>query len=75
MAADQIGFLSGDTLINPFSPIRFMTMCTWSDLAAWERWQTNAARVSIVAQIAQRFQEQPMVQVWARDIDAPVGAV
>ena len=40
-AKRQPGFVSGQTVVDAFSPTIFMTISRWSSMAAWERWEED----------------------------------
>ena len=74
-ATRQPGFISGQTVVDAFSPGIFMTISVWSDMAAWESWETDPERSEIIARVDRLIQEKPAPRMWFHDQDAPEGAV
>ena len=74
-ATRQSGFISGQTVIDPRSPTCFMTISEWSSINAWENWEKNPVRSSIVEQIGALLQVNPKQRLWVHDEDAPPGAI
>ena len=58
-ATRQPGFISGQSVIDAFSPTRVMTITTWTSMAAWEAWENSPERVSITSRIVGLLQEPP----------------
>ena len=40
-ATRQPGFISGQSVIDVFSPTRVMTITTWTSMSAWEAWENS----------------------------------
>ena len=74
-ATRQPGFISGQTVIDAFNPTTFMTVSSWSSIAAWESWEKAPERAEITDRINELLQEQPRVRLWLHDEEAPAAAV
>ena len=66
-ATRQPGFISGQSVIDAFSPTRVMTITMWTSMAAWEAWENSPERVSITGRIAGLLQEPPVLRLWGQE--------
>ena len=66
-ATRQPGFVSGQSVIDVFSPTRVMTITSWTSMAAWEAWENSLERVSITSRIAAMLQEEPVLRLWGQE--------
>ena len=66
-ATRQPGFISGQSVIDVFSPTRVMTITAWTSMAAWEAWENSPERVSITSRIAALLQEPPSLRLWGQE--------
>lgn len=74
-ATRQPGFVSGQTVVDAFSPTIFMTISTWSSMAYWQTWEADLLRTEIIERIDTVLQRRPRARIWQTDEDAPVGAL
>ena len=74
-ATRQPGFVSGQTVVDAFSPTIFMTISTWSSMASWQTWEADLLRTEIIDRIDAVLQRRPRARIWQTDEDAPVGAL
>ena len=74
-ASEQPGFLSGRTVVDAYSPCTFMTICDWSSMADWQRWESNPERLEVTDLMSAALQEEPPIRIWQSDVDAPVPAI
>lgn len=74
-ATPQLGFISGQTVVDAFNPTKLMTISHWSTIAAWENWEKNPERIEIIDLKGVLLQEMPKERLWLYDEDAPPGAV
>lgn len=73
-AVRQPGFVSGETVVDAFNPLIFLTISTWTSMSAWERWDKSPERLAIVERINALLQAKPVTRLWVDDIDAPPAA-
>ena len=66
-ATRQPGFISGQSVIDVFSPTRVMTITTWTSMSAWEAWENSPERVNITGRIAALLQEPPVLRLWGQE--------
>ena len=69
------GFISGETVVSAFNPAIFMTISTWSSIAAWERWEKSDERTQTIEKINTLLQVEPIIRLWLEDVDAPPAAI
>ena len=74
-ATRQLGFVSGQTMLDARNPAIFMTISIWSSMAAWEQWEKDPERMMIVDRINEVVQGHPKVRMWLHDEDAPPAGV
>ena len=74
-ATRQPGFISGQTIVDAFSPIIFMTISHWSSMAAWDLWEKDPERLAIIERIGVLLQRDPKVRMWLDDEDAPASGL
>ena len=74
-ARRQPGFVSGQTVVDAFSPTIFMTISRWSSMAVWERWEEDPERTAIIERIDGLLQRKPKVRIWLDDEDAPAAGL
>ena len=74
-ATRQPGFISGQTVVDAFSPIIFMTISRWSTMAVWDRWEKDPERSAIIERIDALLQRTPKVRMWLDDEDAPAAGL
>ncbi len=70
-ATRQPGFVSGQTVVDAFSPTIFMTISRWSSMAVWDLWEKDPGRSAIIEQINALLQRESKVRMWLDDEDAP----
>lgn len=68
-AVRQKGYLYGETLHSVDEPDRFLVVSTWSDIAAWKRWSTDASRQKKEKMIAPLLAETAQVRVYEEHFD------
>ncbi len=68
------GFQSGETVVGAFNPMTFLTVARFTSLTAWQEWERNPERLSIVERINAYLQRDPIVRLWSEDPDAPSAA-
>jgi heme-degrading monooxygenase HmoA len=73
-AAQQLGFISGRTVVDAFNPATFMTISNWSTMGAWEKWENNLKRVATIDRMKDLLQNDPVSRLWLHDEDAPAAA-
>lgn len=71
----QSGFISGETVVDLWSPRIFMTISRWASVEAWQRWETNRERLSIIERINTLLEGKPVVRLWADGDDRPPAAI
>ena len=74
-ARRQPGFVSGQTVVDAFSPTIFMTISRWSSIAVWDLWEKDPERMVIVERIDALLQRKPTVRLWLDDEDAPAAGL
>ena len=74
-ATRRAGFISGQTVVDAFSPACFMTISVWASMAAWERWKNDLERAEIIRRIDPLVQGMSTSRLWRSDEDAPAAAV
>ncbi len=74
-ATRQPGFISGQTVVDAFSPTIFMTISRWSSMAVWDRWEKDPERSAIIERIGALLQRKPKVRMWLDDEDAPAAGL
>ena len=74
-ATRQPGFISGQTVVDAFNPTNFMTISTWSSIAAWHSWEADPDRADTIARINGVIQGTPKQRLWVTDEDAPAAAI
>ena len=66
-ATHQPGFISGQSVVDVFSPTKVMTITIWTSLASWEAWENSPERISITDRIAELLQEPPTLRLWGQE--------
>ena len=74
-ATRQPGFISGQTVVDAFSPTIFMTISRWSSIAVWDLWEKDSERMAIIERIDALLQRTPTVRLWLDDEDAPAAGL
>ncbi len=70
-AAQQRGYVAGQTKIDALSPIHFITLSNWASMAAWESWENDPERDEIIGRINALLQEEPTTGLWLHDEAVP----
>ncbi len=71
----QPGYVSGQTVVDAFSPTKFLMISTWSSLDGWKEWEESSERLSMIEEISPYMQRPTKTRLWLDNIDAPPAAM
>ena len=66
-ATHQPGFISGQSVVDVFSPTKVMTITMWTTMASWEAWENSPERISMTDRIAELIQAPPSLRLWGQE--------
>ena len=64
VAMAQVGYISGETLINTERPDVVTVMSTWRSLEDWKAWERSGPRVALDREIESLLAEPPIVKTY-----------
>jgi len=64
IALNQLGYISGETLINHYDPRSIMIVSTWEKLDDWIRWEGSEERAANEAKIESLLEAPTKYEVY-----------
>lgn len=64
LAHAQIGYISGETLINFDNPSERIVISTWKSIENWNTWLNNQQRISLQDQVDHILGHETLYQIY-----------
>jgi heme-degrading monooxygenase HmoA len=64
-AVNQMGYISGETLVSQDDPRKVVVMATWDSATHWEKWKTDPLRKKYDERMENLLLEPPRYEVFS----------
>ncbi|OHB33015.1 MAG: hypothetical protein A2X84_05525 [Desulfuromonadaceae bacterium GWC2_58_13] len=64
VANAQVGYISGETLINYDDPQEHVVISTWKSLENWNQWLRNEKRIELQGQVDRILGHETLYQIY-----------
>ena len=64
LAANQPGYISGETLKRIDSPGKYLVISTWQSLDDWRKWVVSRERIEVQKEIDPRIDEETVYEIY-----------
>jgi len=64
LANAQVGYISGETLINYDDPEERIVISTWKSIENWNSWVRNDIRITLQSQVDQVLGSETLYQIY-----------
>ena len=64
LAANQPGYISGETLKRIDSPDQYLVISTWQSLDDWRQWVVSRERIEVQNEIDARLEEETIYEIY-----------
>lgn len=61
-AMQQIGYVSGETLVDLDDHRRIVVISVWTNKAAWEKWKNSDRRQKLEANLSENLRQRPIIR-------------
>jgi heme-degrading monooxygenase HmoA len=61
-AMQQIGYVSGETLVDSDDHRRIVVISVWANKAAWEKWKNSDQRRKLEANLNENLKQRPIIR-------------
>ncbi len=64
VANAQVGYISGETLVNYDDPEENLVISTWKSLENWNQWLRNEQRIDLQSQVDRILGHETLYQIY-----------